>query len=133
MPIFIGFACRCSRCAPCFSATSGESNSLVSTPRFYNTITANCTTLVYHMMTRIVGYLPLSYRILITGYFPAYVYAVGGLDQRFPLEELRALGTHHRSGEARRIAAAHFPPIFATAFPPSIHPACRTPRPSAAA
>jgi hypothetical protein len=70
----------------------GESNSLVSTPRFYNTITANCTTLVYHMMTRIVGYLPLSYRILLTGYFPAYVYAVGGLDRRFPLAELRALG-----------------------------------------
>jgi hypothetical protein len=70
----------------------GESNSLVSTPRFYNTITANCTTLVYHMMTRIVGYLPLNYRILLTGYFPAYVYEVGGLDQRLPLAELRALG-----------------------------------------
>jgi Domain of unknown function (DUF4105) len=70
----------------------GESNSLVSTPRFYNTITANCTTLVYHMMTRIVGYLPLNHRILLTGYFPAYVYEVGGLDQRLPLAELRALG-----------------------------------------
>jgi hypothetical protein len=70
----------------------GESNRLVGTPRFYNTITANCTTLVYHMMWRIVGYLPLSYRILLTGYFPAYVYKVGGLDPRFPLAELRALG-----------------------------------------
>jgi hypothetical protein len=70
----------------------GESNSLVHTPRFYNTITANCTTLVYHMMTRIVGYLPLDHRILLTGYFPAYVYEVGGLDQRLPLAELRALG-----------------------------------------
>jgi hypothetical protein len=70
----------------------GESNSLVSTPRFYNTITANCTTLVYHMMTRIVGYLPLNHRILLTGYFPAYVYELGGLDQRQPLAELRALG-----------------------------------------
>jgi hypothetical protein len=70
----------------------GESNKLVGTPRFYNTITANCTTLVYHMMWRIVGYLPLSYRILLTGYFPAYVYEVGGLDRRFPLAELRALG-----------------------------------------
>src|SRR5271169_1893939 len=70
----------------------GEANSLVNTPRFYNTITANCTTLVYHMMTRIVGYLPLNYRILLTGYFPAYVYEVGGLDERLPLAELRALG-----------------------------------------
>lgn len=78
----------------------GESNSLVTTPRFYNTVTANCTTLVYHMMTRIVGYLPLSYRILLTGYFPAYVYGVGGLDQRFTLAELRALG--HITDRARK-------------------------------
>jgi hypothetical protein len=69
-----------------------QADSLVDTPRFYNTITVNCTTLVYHMMKRIVGYLPWSYRLLFTGYLPAYVYRVGGLDQRFTLEELRALG-----------------------------------------
>jgi hypothetical protein len=69
-----------------------QADRLVDTPRFYNTITVNCTTLVYHMMTRIVGYLPWSYRLLFTGYLPAYVYRVGGLDQRFTLEELRALG-----------------------------------------
>jgi Domain of unknown function (DUF4105) len=69
-----------------------QADGLVNTPRFYNTITVNCTTLVYHMMKRIVGYLPWSYRLLFTGYLPAYVYRVGGLDQRFTLEELRALG-----------------------------------------
>ena len=69
-----------------------QANQLVDTPRFYNTLTVNCTMLVYHMMNRIVGYLPWSYRLLFTGYLPAYVYRVGGLDQRFTLEELRALG-----------------------------------------
>jgi hypothetical protein len=69
-----------------------QADRLVDTPRFYNTITVNCTTLVYHMMKRIVGYLPWSYRLLLTGYLPAYVYRVGGLDQRFTLEELRTLG-----------------------------------------
>jgi len=69
-----------------------QADRLLYTPRFYNTITVNCTTLVYHMMKRIVGYLPWSYRLLFTGYLPAYVYRVGGLDQRFTLEELRALG-----------------------------------------
>lgn len=69
-----------------------QANRLLDTPRFYNTLTVNCTMLVYHMMTRIVGYLPWSYRLLFTGYLPAYVYRVGGLDQRFTLEELRALG-----------------------------------------
>jgi hypothetical protein len=75
-----------------FLAYTEEANTLVSTPRFYNTITVNCTTLVYHMMRRIVGYLPLSYRLLFSGHLPEYVYRVGGLDQRYPLSELRALG-----------------------------------------
>jgi hypothetical protein len=69
-----------------------QATQLVNQPRFYNTVTVNCTTLVYHMMKRIVGYLPWSYRLLFTGYLPAYVYQVGGLDQRFTLEELQALG-----------------------------------------
>jgi hypothetical protein len=70
----------------------GEANSLIDAPRFYNTITANCTTLVYHMMKRIVGYLPLNYRILLDGYLPGYVYEVGGLDKRYTLEQLRTFG-----------------------------------------
>jgi hypothetical protein len=69
-----------------------QADSLVDTPRFYNTITVNCTTLVYHMMKRIVGYLPWSYRLLFTGYLPAYVYGVGGLDQRYTLAQLKTLG-----------------------------------------
>ena len=75
-----------------FLAYVAESNALDKKPRFYNTITANCTVLVYHMMERIVGYLPLNYRLLLTGYLPQYVYRVGGLDPRYTLEELRNRG-----------------------------------------
>ena len=69
-----------------------QTNELVRTPRFYNTITVNCTTLVYHMMQHIVGRLPFSYRLLFSGYLPEYVYSVGGLDQRYTLEQLRSFG-----------------------------------------
>jgi hypothetical protein len=79
----------------------GEANSLVDSPRFYNTITVNCTTLVYQMMKRIVGRLPLDYRLLFSGYLPEYVYRVGGLDQRHSLEELRRRG---RLSERARIS-----------------------------
>src|ERR1700688_3668237 len=75
-----------------FLGYTDEANALIGTPRFYNTVTVNCTTLVYHMMNRIVGHLPLSWQLLVSGYLPEYVYRVGGLDQRHPLEELRALG-----------------------------------------
>jgi len=75
-----------------FLSYVGEANDLKATPRWYNTVTVNCTMLVYHMMRRIVGRLPLSYRLLFSGYLPEYVYAVGGFDRRYPLEELRSRG-----------------------------------------
>ncbi|MFY0476644.1 Lnb N-terminal periplasmic domain-containing protein [Achromobacter marplatensis] len=64
-------------------------NALVDTPRFYHTVTANCTTLVYQMVRAIVPGLPLDTRILLSGYLPEYLYEQGGLDASVPLEVLR--------------------------------------------
>lgn len=75
-----------------FLAYINEANSLVRAPRFYHTVTGNCTTLVYQLMKRIIGPLPFDYRVLLSGYMPEYVYRIGGLDRRYSLEELRALG-----------------------------------------
>jgi hypothetical protein len=75
-----------------FLAYVDHANALVRRPRFYNTITVNCTTLVYHMMKRIVGRLPWDYRILLSGYLPEYVYKIGGLDTRYSLQQLRTFG-----------------------------------------
>src|ERR1700688_4410842 len=75
-----------------FLSYADEANTLLARPRFYNTITVNCTMLVYHMMKCIVGYLPFSYQLLFSGFLPEYVYRVGGLDQRYSLDELRTLG-----------------------------------------
>ena len=75
-----------------FVAYIDEANDLVQTPRFYNTVTANCATLAYHMMKHIVGYLPWNYSLLLTGYLPEYVYRIGGLTSGYSFEELRARG-----------------------------------------
>jgi Domain of unknown function (DUF4105) len=75
-----------------FLAYVGEADRIVVTPRFYNTLTANCTTIVYHMVRNIVGYLPLDYRLVLSGYLPAYVHKVGGLDTRYSLQQLHRLG-----------------------------------------
>ncbi len=75
-----------------FLAYVEAANRLVDTPRFYNTITANCTTIIYQMVARIVGRLPLSPRLLLSGYLPEYVHAIGGLDARHTVRELRAFG-----------------------------------------
>lgn len=75
-----------------FLAYIDQANRLVRTPRFYNTITVNCTTLVHQMMNHIVGNLPSDYRLLFSGYLAGYVYQVGGLDRRYTLDELRSIG-----------------------------------------
>ena len=75
-----------------FLAYIAAANELSHEPRFYNTLSANCTTLVYRMMRRIAGRLPLDFRLLLSGYLPGYVRRVGALDARYPLSELKALG-----------------------------------------
>lgn len=75
-----------------FLAYIQQMNDLARTPRFYNTITVNCTTLVYHMVERIVGRLPFGYGLVLSGYLPGYVYSLGGLDTRYTLQQLRTLG-----------------------------------------
>jgi len=77
-----------------------EGNSIARTPRFYHTISDNCTTLVWRMLKRIVEPLPFSYRVLLSGYLPEYVYQVGGLDRRYSIEELRAFGYISRRARA---------------------------------
>jgi Domain of unknown function (DUF4105) len=75
-----------------FMAYVDQANSLAETPRFYNTITANCTTIVYEMVSRIVPGLPLDYRLLFSGYLPAYIAAVDGFMPGFTLDQLREGG-----------------------------------------
>lgn len=72
-----------------FLSYVATANALVDTPRFYHTVTANCTTLVYQMVRAIVPGLPLDTRILLSGYLPEYLYEQGGLDTEVPLEVLR--------------------------------------------
>ncbi|CAB3631284.1 DUF4105 domain-containing protein [Achromobacter pestifer] len=72
-----------------FLSYVATANALVDTPRFYHTVTANCTTLVYQMVRAIVPGLPLDARILLSGYLPEYLYEQGGLDTGVPLDVLR--------------------------------------------
>lgn len=69
-----------------------EAEALRATPRFYQTLTANCTTIVYAMMQRIVPGLPLDLRLLLSGYLPGYVQEVGALTPGYSLQELQARG-----------------------------------------
>ncbi|WP_440224991.1 Lnb N-terminal periplasmic domain-containing protein [Dokdonella sp. MW10] len=73
-----------------FLAYVDEANRLARDPRWYHTVTANCTTLVYHMARQILGGgLPMDYRVLLSGYLDRYLYDIGGLDRNLPFDTLR--------------------------------------------
>jgi hypothetical protein len=66
-----------------------EINRLTREPAWYNTLTTNCTTDVMRNLRLAGGTVPRSWKILLSGYLPEYIYERGGLDARLPFPELR--------------------------------------------
>ena len=66
-----------------------QANDLAAHPRFYNTLTTNCTSAIFDMMQAVTSSIPFDWRIILTGRLPSYLYEHGAVDTRIPLEELR--------------------------------------------
>ncbi len=64
-------------------------NELHEKPEFYNTLLDNCTTAIWFNTRVNPGHLPFSWKILLSGYVPEYLYESGGLDTRVPFEQLQ--------------------------------------------
>ena len=64
-------------------------NALHEKPAFYNTLLDNCTTAIW-LNTRVnPTHLPFSWKILLSGYLPEYLYEYKGLDTKIPFEQLQ--------------------------------------------
>lgn len=63
-------------------------NSLHDRPRFYNTLLTNCTTNILLHSRVNEGHLAYSWKVLMSGYAPEYVYEAGRLDTSLPYPEL---------------------------------------------
>jgi hypothetical protein len=72
-----------------------KANDLARTPRFYNTLTANCTNLVFDMVRVIHPGVPMDVRVLLSGYLPNYAYDLGATDTSVSFEKLRELSKIH--------------------------------------
>ena len=57
-----------------FLAYLAKGNALAATPEFYQTITTNCTTVIYELAHLIEPGTPWDWRILVSGYLPSYLY-----------------------------------------------------------
>jgi hypothetical protein len=66
-----------------------EINSLAEKPEFYNALTTNCTTSILTHTRVNQGGLPLSWKVLLSGYIPQYLYERSGIDTSLPFEELK--------------------------------------------
>ena len=73
-----------------FLAYVEAANQLVRRPAFYNTVTSNCTTLVYRMARQINPGLPMDIRLLLTGHLQGYLRDHDAIDTREPEAVQRA-------------------------------------------
>ncbi len=65
---------------------------LATTPRWYHTLTANCTTVIFGMARRLDPRIRLDWRVLLPGKLPAYLRENDFLSRAVPLETLVAAG-----------------------------------------
>lgn len=67
-------------------------NRLAAQPRWYNTLTTNCTTVVYTLVGSVAPAwkfsLPLDPRVLLSGFLPGYLQRIGAVRGDIRLEEL---------------------------------------------
>jgi hypothetical protein len=71
-----------------------DMNDVARNPRWYDTLTVNCTTLVFTLVRASgAGWgfaIPLDWRLLATGHLPAYLQSLGALRTDMPIAELVA-------------------------------------------
>jgi hypothetical protein len=79
-------------------------NSLANSPRFYNTLTSNCTVDIWYNTLINAEHLPFSWKILASGYLPEYLYEAARLDSSVSFAELRQRS--HVNGRARAADSA---------------------------
>ncbi len=67
-------------------------NSLRERPEFYNSLLTNCTSTIWMNARVNPRHVPFSWKIVLSGHVPEYMYEKGRLDTSMPFEELQRRG-----------------------------------------
>lgn len=67
---------------------ASQSTALAAEPKFYNSITANCATVVFKIVRAAGGTFPLDWRLVVNGFLPGYLYDHRVVVTTMPLSEL---------------------------------------------
>ncbi len=72
-----------------FRAYMNQINDLNEKPEFYNTLFDNCTTAIWFLTKINPEHLPFSWKIIVSGYLPDYLYDEKRLDNQLSFSELQ--------------------------------------------
>jgi hypothetical protein len=67
---------------------ASQSTALAADPKFYNSITANCATVVFKIVRAAGGTFPFDWRLVVNGFLPGYLYDHRVVVTTMPLDEL---------------------------------------------
>ncbi len=94
-------------------------NELAAEPRFYNTLTTNCTTVVFRLVQALdPGRLPFDWRILVSGFLPGYIFDRQPHPQGMTLEDFRSAAAISERAQAAGAALDFSSRIRAPLAPP---------------
>ena len=80
-------------------------NELAREPQFYQTITSNCTTVIFRLARLVDPGIPLDWRVLLSGYFPEYLYDRGLISNDRPFTAIKAVAAISAKAQANPDAA----------------------------
>jgi hypothetical protein len=90
---------------------AAQSTELAAQPKFYNSILANCSTVVFKLVRAAGGAFPLDWRVVVNGFLPGYLYDRGAVVTTMPLSELM-----ERARVSEKARAADQSPDFSQAI-----------------
>ncbi len=88
-----------------------QSTELAARPKWYNSITANCATVVFKIVRAAGGAFPLDWRLVVNGFLPGYLYDQRVVVTTMPLAELM-----ERARISEKAKAADGSPDFSQAI-----------------
>jgi hypothetical protein len=83
----------------------GQLNALRQHAEWYNTLVSNCTNSIWLLSRINPEHVPWSWKILLSGYLPGYLYEQGRLNTSVPFEELQRRGLINARAQAADQAA----------------------------
>jgi hypothetical protein len=86
---------------------TAQSTALAEQPKFYNSIIANCATVVFKIVRAAGGTFPLDWRLVVNGFLPGYLY-----DQRVVLTTMPLAELMERARISKKARAADRSPDF---------------------